>query len=183
MERCRFKGVFCLLSFSLMTLNIGAFENVAPKILFGELPLECTLFYPNSPENLKCILGDVAQLYGYFLTQSAHVEKYCTFLQKKGMWIEIKDERDFFPSKEDVDVFMQKLIQCMEMDLFRNHEYPSMTTISTDYGPDPGALQSAFRQTGLDYRCNSLLPYKTMTTITMNEKQIEVAILLRGPYF
>ena len=179
----RFKWVVYLLWCSLMTLNIAASESIAKKILFEEFPLECTLFYPNTSENLKFVLRDIAQLYGYFLTQSAQEEKYCASLQKKGMWIEIKEGNEFFPSKEDVDTFIQHLIKCMELDLLRNHEYGSMTIIATDYGPDPGALENAFHQTGLDYRCYSLLPYKTMTTITINEKQIEVTILLRGPYF
>ena len=108
-------------------------------VLHGDLPLTFTLHYLDTPENRKLIITEIANLYGYFLTQEAHEKEYCSRLRKKGMWLEIKDASGYFPTNKDIDLFIQNLTQCMETDLSTISEYlnESSTKLGMDYG-EPG---------------------------------------------
>lgn len=167
------------------SLNETSISSQISGLLHGDLPLTFTLHYLDTPENRKPIITEIANLYGYFLTQEAHEKEYCSRLREKGMWIEIKDASGYFPTNEDIDLFIQSLTQCMTTDLSTIPEYlnESSTKLGMDYGPDRGTLRNAFQKADLNNNCYSLLPYKTMTLITIREKQITVAVDLKGPLF
>ena len=86
-------------------------------------------------------------------------------------------------SPEQKQAFCQNLIQAMEADLTKDRGGDISTKLGMDYSPDPGALYEAFQKTGLDIRCNSLLPYKGLTYLTIKENRIEVNVWLKGPLF
>jgi hypothetical protein len=97
------------------------------------------------------------------------------------MWLEVKDADDYFPPQEKIREFVLNLRQVMEADLLQRKEWGATTKLGIDYSPDHGALSEAFQKTGLDIRCNMLLPYKSLTYLEVKENQLQIHIWLKGP--
>lgn len=150
-------------------------------LLAGKISPEFSVSCVDTCENRTRMIAKIANLYGYFLTYQAHEEAQCRKLQDKGMWLEIKTAEDYFPSPEQVHVFIQNLMRAMEVDLAKDREWGVSTKLGVDYGPDPGALFEAFQETCLDIRCNALLPYKSLTYLEIKGDQVRVNVWLKGP--
>ncbi len=151
-------------------------------MLYGDLSLECSLSYPDTPENRKLVLTEIAKLYGRFLTTEAHEGPIWTRLRQKGMWIEPKYPHQLFPKTDEIDSFIVYLIQGMEGALLDDRYYEPSLSLGVDYGPDPGPLYDAFKKILPSNEYYSLLPYKTLTWIYIKDHNIKIALCLSGPY-
>lgn len=149
-------------------------------MLYGDFPLECSLFYPDTPENRKLILTEIAKLYGLFLTTEAHEGPIWTRLRQKRMWIEPKYPHQPFPTTDEIDSFIIHLIQCMERVLLEDRYYEPSLSLGVDYGPDPGPLHDAFKKILPSNEYYSLLPYKTLTRIYIKDQKIKISLCLSG---
>lgn len=173
--------MFALLATGLF--SIAALSSQIADLRSGKISPDFSVSCVDTRENRMQVIGEIANLYGYFLTYQAHEKEQCSKLRAKGMWLEVKDADDYFPPQEKISEFVLNLRQVMEADLIQNKEWGATTKLGVDYGPDPGALSGAFQKTGLDVRCNMLLPYKSLTYLEIKEDQLQVHIWLKGPLF
>ena len=163
--------------------SIAALSSQIADLRSGKISPYFSVSCEDTPENRLCIIEEIANLYGYFLTYQAHEKEQCSKLRAKGMWLEMKDADDYFPSQEIIRGFVLNLRQVMEADLTQSEEWSATTKLGVDYGPDPGALSEAFHKTGLDVWCNTLLPYKSLTYIDIKQNQLQIHVGLKGPLF
>lgn len=173
--------MFALLATGLF--SIAALSSQIADVRSGKISPYFSMSCADTPENRLYIIEEIANLYGYFLTYQAHEKEQCSKLRAKGMWLEVKDADDYFPPQEKIHEFVLNLRQVMEADLMQSKEWGATTQLGMDYGPDHGALSGAFQKTGLDVRCNMLLPYKSLTYLEIKENQLQVHIWLKGPLF
>lgn len=172
--------------FALLATGLFSIEALSSQIVdlrSGKISPDFSVSCADTLENRMCVIEEIANLYGYFLTYQAHEKEQCSKLRAKGMWLEVKDADDYFPLQEKVGEFMLNLRQEMEEGLMQSKEWCVTTKLGVDYGPDPGALSEAFRKTGLEVLCNTLLPYKSLTYLEIKQDQIQVHIGLKGPLF
>jgi len=162
-------------------ISIEELSSQIADLLSGKISPVFFLSCVDTPEHRMSIIEAIATLYGFFLTPQAHEKEQCSKLRARGMWIEVKDETDYFPPQTKVCEFVLNLQQAMQIDLLQNKEWGATTKLGMDYGPDKGALSEAFQKTGLDVLCNTLLPYKSLTYIEIREEQLRVRLSLKGP--
>ena len=164
-------------------ISIEALSSQIADLRSGKISPDFSVSCTDTPENRMCVIKEIADLYGYFLTFEAHEKERCSKLRAKGMWLEVKDADDYFPPQEKVSEFVLNLRQEMEADLMQSKEWCVTTKLGVDYGPDPGALSEAFHKTGLDVWCNTLLPYKSLTYLEIKLNQLQLHVGLKGPPF
>ncbi|MDE3056022.1 MAG: hypothetical protein KGI80_04970 [Verrucomicrobiota bacterium] len=148
-------GLFALLAAAI--ISSGTLVSQISEMLAARIEPHFSVSCGDADENRLQVIDEIANLYGYFLTYGAHEEKSACKLRAKGMWLEVKSQDDYFPTLDEVHTFVQVLKRLIEADLAKDRPWGASTKLGVDYGPELGVLNDAFRETGLDVRCNLLL--------------------------